>query len=300
VKVLVAGAAGFLGLAAVRALTDQGAEVIGLVRSAAQGPLVTAAGGAVAIGDVLEPATLERASIGCDGIVHLAATHPGAEAAADRAYEVRVEGTRNLIRAARSRGVRRIVIGSGYWVYRSDPGVISEDSPLDPRGESRNNFEAERAGLAANSVGGLEVVVARPGMVYGDGAWFRSTWDAIGMGSYRLVGDATNHWSFVSRVDTGAAFALLVARGRPGEVYNVVDGHPTPWREFIAFVASCRQRPLPESVTFEEAVLENGPDVAYHLVANRAASAKKLEALGWVPRYPSFREGLAELLPELR
>jgi len=295
-KVLVTGAGGFLGLATVRALSQRGADVVGLVHRQDIVGDVRAAGGTPVVGDVLDLPTLEAACQGCEGLVHLATSHGEGPDAAEHARKVRVDGARNAVRAARARGVRRLVIGSGYWVYRSHPGVITEDAPVEPRGESRINFDTEQAGLDANAPGALEVVVVRPGMVYGDGSWFGSLCDALRDGTYRLIGEATNRWSFVSREDTGGAFAQVLERGVPGEVYNVVDGHPAPWREFAGYVAGCLQRPPPDSISFDQASLEVGPDVAYHLVANRALSSSKIEALGWRPRYPAYPEGIEALL----
>jgi nucleoside-diphosphate-sugar epimerase len=299
VKVLVTGAGGFLGLAVVRALADRGADAVGLVHSAGSGPGVVAAGGTIALGDVLDLSSVERASRGCDTIVHLAAAHAEGPEGLELARRVRVEGAHHVIRAARAHGVRRLVIGSGYWVYRSHPGVISETSPLEPRGESRINYDTERAGLEANAPGDLDVLVVRPGMVYGNGSWFTSVRDAVREGTYRLIGDGSNHWSFVARSDAGVAFLRVIERGATGEVYNVVDGRPATWGEFAGFVASGLQRPPPESLAFDQAVLEVGSDVAHHLIANRAVSAAKLEGLGWHPRYPSFREGIGDLLREM-
>jgi len=298
-KVLVAGAGGFLGTAVVRALAERGTEVVGLVRRPAQRSAVVAAGGTPVLGDVLVPASLGRASAGCGAIVHLASSPVGEPSGTRGAERVRIEGAHNLVRAARAEGVRRLVVGSGYWVYRGGPGVLTESSPLDPRGESRINFEAERAGLAGGASGVLEVLVVRPGMVYGDGSWFRPIRDAVLGGTYRVIEDGANRWSFVALPDAGAAFARLVADGAPGEVYNVSDGRPAPWREFARFVADRLQRPAPGRISLGDAAHEYGAEVAHHLAADRAISPAKLESLGWRPRYASFREGVAALLEEM-
>jgi len=298
-KVLVTGAGGFLGQAVVRALSDRGHEAIGLVRRPGQRSTVVAAGGTPVLGDVLVPPSLARASAGCAAAIHLAATHaddPGSTALVER---VRVEGAHNLVRSARAQRVRRLVIGSGYWVYRGSASVITESSPLDPRGESRNNFEAERAGLAANAPGALDVLVVRPGMVYGDGAWFGTLREAIDAGAYRVIEEGMNRWSFVALPDTGAAFTRVVEEGLAGEVYNVTDGRPVSWREFVGFVAERLGRPAPGRMSIDDAVRTYGADVAHHLAADRAVSSAKLKGLGWTPRFPTYRDGVAELLAEI-
>ena len=297
--VLVAGASGFLGRAIVRALARQGRQVRGLVRDSARADWVRADGGIPVVGDVLDRESVLRATRSCRGIVHVAANPPATQGPEDLARRVRVEGARNLVEAARVNRVERLVIGSGYWVYPSQPGTVTEDSVVRPEGEAKNNYDAERVALDAGISGSLEVMVVRPGMVYGDGAWFRPTFDAIRSGEYRTIDRGENLWSFVSLEDTGAGFATVLESGRPFQVYNLVDGHPRPWGEFVAHVAERVHVAPPKAISFEEAVASYGEGIARHLSANRAASSAKLEALGWRPRYPSFPDGVDSLIAEI-
>jgi 2-alkyl-3-oxoalkanoate reductase len=295
-SVLVAGASGFLGLSIVAALAGAGYEVRGLARSADRARWVTAAGGVPVPGDLLQPTSLVRASRGCGAIVHVAAgggTGPAADALAQR---VRVEGARNLAAVARANGVRRLVIGSGYWVYADNPGTISEDSPLEPRGESKINLDAERVALAEMARPGLEVVVVRPGMVYGPGSWLFGIIEALRAGRYHVIEEGRNFWSFLSLPDAGTAFRAVLERGRPGAVYNAVDTQPIPWAELVRDLAGRLGSPPAGSISRSEAEREYGAAVAYHLAANRSASSARLRALGWAPSTPDARTGLAPIL----
>ncbi len=298
-RALVAGGGGFLGLAIVKALAATSIEPRALVRTEAQGTLVRAAGGTPVLGDVLDRASVGRAAEGCDAIVHVAARFTGEPGSEELARRVRVEGTSNLAAAARAHGVRRLVVGSGYWVYAGQPGLITEASRVDPQGESKINFEAEQVGFEANAPGELDVLVVRPGMVYGDGAWFRTVVDAIRAGSYRTIGAGSNRWSFADLGDAGTGFVTVLGQGLPGEVYNLVDRAPAPWAEFARFVAERLGVPAPGTLSWEEAVESFGAVVARHLAAERATSAAKLEALGWRPRFPRYREGISHLLASM-
>lgn len=299
-RVLVAGAAGFLGRAVVRALAAQGLEPVGLVRRASQQRTVEAAGGVAFVGDVLDRSTLLPALSGCQAVIHLASGEGSPEGSPAFARSVRVEGTGNLLRAAHDAGAGRFVLGSGYWVYAGSPGPITEESPLEPAGESRNNFDAERAVLKAREDPGLRVGVVRPGMVYGDGAWLRPILDSISDGSYRIIEGGTNAWSFVSLEDTARAFAAVVRLGKDGEIYNVADGEPRPWGEFAAWVAGRIGCPAPPSIDRATAEATIDPVVVRHLMANRAMTGAKLRGLGWRPQYRTYQDGLADLLPTLR
>lgn len=299
-RALVAGAGGFLGSSVVRALTDAGWNVRGLAHSPRGAHRIEEAGGFSVTGDVLDAAAVDAAARGCEVIVHVAAASAWGPGGAEHAERVRVEGCRNLLRAARQHRVGRLVVGSGYWVYADHPGTITEESPLDPRGESRINWTTEQVALDPVARVGPEVIVVRPGMVYGDGSWFRSMYDAIRSGTYRYIGDGSNPWSFVSLEDTGVGFARVVEAGGDGEVYNLVDGRPASWREFAVWVAGELGRPEPVSATMEEATAEFGPEVAHHLHARRALSAAKIEGIGFTPRYRDYRDGGRALLSVMR
>ena len=297
---LVAGAGGFLGASIVRALVDSGRSVRGLVRSESRGPRVAAAGGTPVVADVLDLGSLRDAAAGCEAIIHVAANPSETAGSTDLARRVRVEGTSNLVSVARAHRVRRLVVGSGYWVYAGSRSPITEESAVDPRGESRVNYDAERVGLAANSPGELEVLVVRPGMVYGDGSWFRSVFDAIHAGLYRTIDGGRNAWSFISLPDTGRGFRDVLEYGIAGETYNLTDGHPGAWGEFATYVAGRVGRPAPTSVSLSIAEQDYGVDVAHHLSASRSIVPHKLQALGWRPIHPSYREGIDVLLAHMR
>jgi len=298
-RALVVGAGGFLGGAIVSALAARGWTVRGLVHNPRSRADVEQRGAEAVVGDVLDADALDNAVHGCEAAVHVATADAAGPGGPHHMEMVRVLGAQNLVRAARAGGVRRLVVGSGYWVYADEPGTITEDSALDPRGESLVNLHAERAALDSDTRGSLEVLVVRPGMVYGNGSWFRPVVQAIRDGTYRYVGDGSNAWSFVSLEDTGEGFARVVGLGTPGEVYNLVDGHPATWKEFGDFVSDRLGRPRPSSISASEGVALYGPDVAHHFQARRACSSAKVERLGWKPRYADFRAGLSALLPSM-
>ncbi len=295
-RTLVVGAGGFLGAEIVRALALEGDPVRGLVRTPAAADRVRNAGGDPVPGDVLDPESVRRAVAGCEVIVHVAAASGSSPAYAE---QVRVDGARNLLAAAREAHARRLVVGSGYWVYRGSEARIAEDAPVDPRGESRVNFATEQVARSASVPSGVEVLVARPAMVYGDGAWFRPMAEGIRAGTYRVIGAAANRWSFVSVRDCGSAFAAIARRGQPGGTYNVADDRPAPWGEFARFVADELRADPPAELSLPEAEQEYGREVAHHLAADRALSADRLRALGWRPTQASYREGVRPVLAEM-
>lgn len=286
-KVLVAGASGTVGLPVVRALVEGGHEVAGLVRSPAKGSVVRAAGARPVVGDVLDPDSLRTAAKGVEAVVHLAAGRDDFE-------RTRVEGCRNLARAATEAGARRFVLGSGYWIFGNHEETITEESSINEDSAGRVNWRAER--VARDAARDLEVSIARPGMVYGPGGWFASMVKRLREGAYRNIGGGANRWSPVHPADVGTAFRAILELGEPGHLYLVVDDAPVPVREFTSFVAESLGVPPPASITEAEAAEFTTPELVAAMTANQAASNAKLKGLGWRPRFPTYREGVPEVL----
>lgn len=297
-KVLVAGASGFLGLGALRALVAAGHEVVGLARTPEKAESVRRAGGAAAIGDILSIPALLEAARGCEALVHLAAssTSVSPEVGQSMAAKVRVDGAYNLVAAARKVGARRIVVGSGTWLYGDCQGTITETTRVKPTGNSMFNWQAERAALEANKPGVLEVVVLRPGMVYGQGGWFREMVDEIRAGSYRVPGDGANHWSPLHIDDCGQAFRAALERGKAGEVYLGADDGPLRLRDLVDQVADRSGVARPPTISMAQATALHGQATAGHLAANQALSNAKLKGLSWSPRFKQFHEGVQGVL----
>jgi UDP-glucose 4-epimerase len=128
VRILVTGGAGFIGSHVVDRLRDAGHEprIYDTRPSPHHGRETEAVKG-----DLLDLKALRRAMEGCDAVVHLAAAADVDEVAADPAEAERVNsrGTLNVLEAARTSGLRRVVYGSTIWVY-SGNGAVDEDTPL--------------------------------------------------------------------------------------------------------------------------------------------------------------------------
>jgi nucleoside-diphosphate-sugar epimerase len=295
-RILVAGAAGFLGRSVVRACAQAGHEVRGLVRFPEQFPRVTSVGGQPVLGDVRVAESLLAPSQGCDVIVHLATRSRGS---LEEMREPRVTGCQALAAAAERAGVRRMVIGSGYWLYRDSPELLTEASPIAPIAMPGINFETEEVARAAARAGKIQAVILRPGMVYGDGSWFREMVDELRTGEYRFVGDGSSYWSPVSLSDTGEAFRTVCDHWTPGETYLVVDDDPVSIHDLSTFVAAQLKTSPPRGLSKEDAAREWGAEVAELVAASRRASNAKLKQLGWAPRIPSYTLGIPELLREM-
>jgi nucleoside-diphosphate-sugar epimerase len=161
----------------------------------------------------------------------------GRAGASDAEYQrVHVEGTRNVLRAARAAGVGRVV-------HVSSPGVLGpvprgapdldEDAPPRPSNAyERSKAAAEDAIREDGARHGELAVVVRPEFVYGPGdLHVLRLFAAVRRGRFFYLGrgDALCHPTFVEDAVRG----LLAAadRGRPGRIYHVAGPTPVPIRE---------------------------------------------------------------------
>lgn len=300
-RAFVAGASGFLGRSICRALVAAGYEVRGLHRSPEGAHALSALGVRPLQGTLSDASFLGQAVEGCDVVVHAASAHPVMSLADPLSVmrQVRVEGGRNLLAAATRHRVRRFLAISGYWVYGDHPGPFTEESAKSPRFLSQVNFEVENVAREAQGTGAIEAVIVQPGMVYGNGSWFKEMVGEIRQGTFRYIGEGKNHWSLVHLFDLGEAVRLLCEKGRPGEEYLVVDDAPIPVKDLADRVAKEIGVPRPTGMPLTQAVKEMGADLTELNSNNQQASNAKLKALGWRPKYPTQAEGLPSVLSEM-
>jgi dihydroflavonol-4-reductase len=163
-SVLVTGASGFLGWHVARNLLAKGLSVKALVRPASK--LIDLDGVERVTGDLRDPASLKAAVEGCELVFHVAADYRLWAKDESEMYQSNVEGTKNLLSAARQSGVERIVYTSTVGcIGMRDNELGNETSPVsiaDMKGAyKRSKFLAEEAALAAAREG-LPVVIVNP------------------------------------------------------------------------------------------------------------------------------------------
>lgn len=306
-RVLVAGATGVIGRQLVPLLASVGHEPVALARGADSAARLERAGGRLVVADALDAAAVKRAvkQAAPDAIVNLLTAIP-AEIRPRRVPEdfamtnrLRTEGTRNLLAAAAS-GTRFLAEGLAYAYDPEGPGLANEDTPLwiDPP----KQFAAVLAALVEMEqltawAGGL---VLRFGHLYGPGSHYAadgSITAQIKAGKLPLVGGATSTFSFTHSHDAATAIVASLDKGATG-VFNVVDDKPERMKVWLPAVSAMLGGKPPKPVPAALARLAVGDwGVAFMTRLRGADNARARLALDWRPRYPSWREGFAELSP---
>ena len=166
---LVTGASGFLGWHVARVLLERGVGVRALVRP---GSRVDALDVECVTGDLRDPASLERATAGCGLLFHVAADYRLWARDPGELYRSNVDGTRNLLEAARQVGIERVVYTSTVGCIGMPAGGTGDErSPVtleDMAGDyKRSKFLAEQVALEF-ARDGLPVVIVNPTAPVGD------------------------------------------------------------------------------------------------------------------------------------
>ncbi len=232
-KVLVTGGTGFLGVHLVRALVQRHYDVRILARNPDAVCSQTHLAVEAVAGDIRSPEDVRRAVQGCEGVFHLAAKVTLSAKEADEIFAVNVEGTRNVMQAARDAGVRRVVHVSmvGTLEGPSEDSVVDETCPLrasdvgSPYLDSK--VRAER--LVCEMVGdGLPAVVALPGGMIGPEDNFRSPSSALLKLFFHRINPFVVAWrlNLVDVRDVAEGLILAYRSGRVGERY-ILGGENT-------------------------------------------------------------------------
>lgn len=277
--ILIAGC-GYVGCALAARLLARGERVIGVRRNASALP----SGIEPLAVDLRDRALADALDPAIDRLVYAASPDGPDEASYRAAY---VEGLANVADALERAGahVTRAVLTSSTAVYAHDDGRwVDEDSPTTAAGNARWLLEAERL-LAGRFAEG---VALRLGGIYGPGRdrIVRSVAD----GSARMP-RAARHANRIHRDDAASAIGALLEAPAPRRVYVGVDDDPADLREVYAWLAQALGRPPPEPESADAPRARGG---------NKRCSNARLRALGWAPRYPSFRQGYAAAIAALR
>jgi 2-alkyl-3-oxoalkanoate reductase len=248
VKVLVTGATSLLARTTAEILLARGDDVVCLQRgqSTLAAEQVTA--------DIRDASAVQRAAAGCDAIIH-AAAKVGVVGSWDDYRAINVDGTNNVLAAARAAGIERIVYVSSPSVAHGGDAIagLAAEPPVLGRKNAfyaESKALAEQAALAANA-SDLAVVAIRPHLVWGPGdtQLVGRIVDRAKSGRLALVGGGA------ALIDTtyitNAAESLVAALDsvRPGaacagRAYVIANGEPRPIRDLIAGICAAANVPF--------------------------------------------------------
>lgn len=278
-RVAVVGASGVLGRHLVPRLLARGHDVVAVVRHPARLRIPGSARLTSAQADILDPAALRAAILGCDAVVHAATRvqRPGGAADWPMNDRIRREGTANLLAACVAEGVGRYIQQSIAMIVpgRGDAWV-TEDDPVEP-GDLQSAADMETLVSASQ----LDWRILRGGLFYGPGTGADEAWAAMAAaGTLIIPGDGSDWLSPVHVGDYAAAMVLAVEAATDRFTLNVVDDEPVTYAGLFRDIATAASGPAPRLGGAER------------LESFRASNARARQTLGWRPFHASYRTGL--------
>ena len=250
-KIFLTGATGFVGHHVAKALAAEGADLRFLTRKTSNLANLEGIKGEIVVGDLTDPKPIKSALTGCDAVVHVAADYRLWIPDPAAMYRANVDGTRELLRAAREAQVKRFVYTSSVATmhFRTDGIVINEDTPVsiaDMVGHyKRSKFLAEQEALNA-AAQGQEVLILNPTTPIGSN-------DRKPTPTGRIFVDFLNS-KFPAYMDTGMnlvdvsevarAHVLALTKGMPGRRY-ILGGENLTLKQILDKMSAITGIPSP-------------------------------------------------------
>ena len=244
-RVLVTGATGFLGSQILRRLVEAGHEAVALYRSEGKLSALDGLRFEAVPGDLFATAALERACAGCDLVIHTAAKADyWKDDDREALWRINVDGTRNVLSAAKAAAVRRVVFTSSASTVGIRPGTEAADEsepfnlPPERFWYAYTKVKAEEV-VAEFVAGGLNVVTLNPAVIIGPG-------DMNAISGSFILETARFQWlvpmsagglSVIDVRDAARAHVNAIERGRSGERYILTTTNLT-YREWFRLIAA--------------------------------------------------------------
>lgn len=308
-RVFVAGGTGVLGQRLVPQLVARGHQVTATTTSADSVSLLERMGAVGLVMNGLDAMSVGEAVAAArpDVIVHqmtaISVSHAGKPDMKhmDRWFattnRLRTEGTDHLLAAAEATGVSHVVAQSyAAWNgIRSGGWVKTEEDPLDPMTGTVAQPGMAAIGHVEDAVVKVGGAALRYGWLHGPGA-MRDLAEPVRKRQFPVVGGGAGHCSWVHLDDAAGATVLAVEQHARG-VFNVVDDEPAAAGDWLPHLAECAGAKRPMRVPAWLARPLAGEVAVLMMTQGRGFSnVKARAALGWAPRYPSWRQGFKEEL----
>jgi nucleoside-diphosphate-sugar epimerase len=282
-RVFVTGATGFIGSAIVPELIAAGHHVTGLARSDQAAAALAGAGAEVHRGALDDLDSLGAGAAAADGVIHTAYIHDFSQM--EHAAQTDLRAIESLGAALEGSG-RPLVITTGTALV--NPGqVATEEDMVDPRSarHARLGTEHVAIGFAARVV---RSVVVRPGAsVHGEGdhGFVPVLIDiarAKGVSAY--IGDGSNRWPAVHRLDAARLYRLALEKAPARSVLHAIADEGVPTREIAEVIGRHLDLPV-VSIAPEDAAEHFGWIGAFFALDAPASSALTQERMGWQPTH---------------
>lgn len=286
-NVFISGATGVIGKRVIPLLLANGHRVVGLARSKDNAQELTKMGAEYAEADLFSPDEIIEACTGCDSIIHLATSIPQKLMPKRKDWNlndrIRVEGTRNLISAAKHNDIKKFIGQSVTALYGQQNGrFVTDQTPLPQKQLGVLESAAAMEKMIEEGLDGGHVIF-RFGTFYSKDAYHtQNMLSSIKAGKLPLIGKGDFYGNYIHTDDAASciAFGLENFEKLKGKTLNVSDFKPVSSEELIRNGQSILKGKRPLKLPHWLAKLALGSDL-YGFITNsyRIERPNELESL---------------------
>jgi len=305
-KILVIGGTGLVGSYLLPRLVERGDEVFALTRSENKIERIEKLGACGILGDIRNVQAFKNdLPDNLDLIVLLAmpGVKPGHRMTRKRKTELREE-TNDFFRNSMDLAIHYNIpiILPGGTSYRTDEAEMADETwPILRTGLTEIGIDTDDMVNQAIKTNHPKVVQLIYGKIYGNGGLFRFIYNMMEKGRSKIIGKGDNYIPNIHAADAASAILKAIEKMPIGEKFIVADDTAVTQKDFTLHMAKLMGKKRPGHIPALIIRLVLGKDFYEIIRMNcKVSNAKAKKLLDWIPQYPSYKEGLPDVIAEMR